>query len=225
MRLKPMGEWKLSKRLFGPWATQGGQVPVAICEEPREKSDSLGHTPFMYAILCRNTKEAKALFEAGTNIEARDYLHHTPLMLAVEKDEVEIVELLLAAGADKEAKNYLGRTALMLAVVYGANRSLEALLKAGADKEATRECGETILMAAATYDNAYAAKRLVEGGVDVWREFSPGQRAREIAVGRGHFVIVGYLEDAMGLKRTPWPSSMYHSVGGPTLILPHPRPL
>ena len=92
---------------------------------------------------------ARALLDAGADIEAKDDQGHTPLMFA---RNLEVVEFLLSSGAKVHARNIFQETALHVWAYLGWNvRSLHAMEMAGADVNAKDEKGMTPLMVLMAY--------------------------------------------------------------------------
>lgn len=90
-------------------------------------------TPLHWAAWMANTDAAKALLNAGADIEAHDSGHHTPLIYAAMSGGAPTVDLLLGEGADVGAINTQGGTALRHAAGLADEQTLEMLLEAGAD--------------------------------------------------------------------------------------------
>ena len=71
-----------------------------------------GSSPLITAIVLGKTEIAKALMEAGADLNYQNYQGSTPLISAAFFCRSEIVEVLLDKGADKTLRNNYGHTAL-----------------------------------------------------------------------------------------------------------------
>ena len=77
-----------------------------------------GMTPLLYAARDGRVEAAKALVEAGANIELADSNGIRPLLMALLNNQLPIAELLLERGADPNADDFWGRSPLFAAVDY-----------------------------------------------------------------------------------------------------------
>ena len=77
-----------------------------------ERDPTLGSSPLITAAVFGKTEVAKALMEAGADINLQNNDGSTPLHTAAFLCRVEIVEALLENGADKNIRNNFGSTAL-----------------------------------------------------------------------------------------------------------------
>ena len=73
---------------------------------------------------------ARALLDAGVEVNTRNFNGDTPLLLAAGRGRVEAARLLLARGADPALAERDGWTALALAELKGHEELVE-LLKSG----------------------------------------------------------------------------------------------
>jgi len=71
-----------------------------------------GSSPLITAIVLGKTEIAKALIDAGADLNCQNYQGSTPLISAAFFCHTEIVEALLENGADKSLRNNYGHTAL-----------------------------------------------------------------------------------------------------------------
>ena len=118
---------------------------------------------------------ARALLEAGGEVDTPEADGTTALHWAVRQDRAEIADLLLRAGADANAANRYGVTPLSLAGTNGNPEITALLLDAGANPNLATPEGETPLMTAARTGDADVLRLLLThgGGLDdseAWRQ-------------------------------------------------------
>lgn len=77
-----------------------------------ERDPSAGSSPLISAAVFGKTEVARALIEAGADVNLRNNEGSTALHTAAFLCRTEIVEMLLDNGADKNIKNNFGSTAL-----------------------------------------------------------------------------------------------------------------
>ena len=77
-----------------------------------ERDPTVGSSPLITAAVFGKTEVAKALIEAGADVNLQNNEGSTPLITAAFFCRIEIVEALLEKGADKSVKNNYGSTAL-----------------------------------------------------------------------------------------------------------------
>ena len=97
----------------------------------------------MLAALNGNTDTAKALLEAGADLEAKNNNGGTALMLAALNGNTDTAKALLEAGADLEAKNNNGGTALMSAAQQG-HTEIQAIPSVPIKRPQKRKSGRTL---------------------------------------------------------------------------------
>jgi uncharacterized protein len=116
-------------------------------------------TELHYAARDNDLHLARALVEAGADVNAQDSSGFAPLHFAASQWAVDVATLLLAAGAKVDPVNRLGNTPLWDAVFNSRGRGemIEALIAAGADPRHMNGAGQTPLGLAriiANYDVA-----------------------------------------------------------------------
>jgi ankyrin repeat protein len=122
-----------------------------------------GFTALHYAAHLGYLRAARALVEAGADVNARSRngLAVTPLQSALPR--AEVVRFLLERGADARTAQENGSTALHAAAASGAVEAVELLLAAGADPRARQASdGKTPLDLATERGHAAVAKLLRE---------------------------------------------------------------
>ena len=140
---------------------------------------------------------ARALVEAGNDVDAPGPDGTTALHWAVRQDRAGIAKLLLRAGADADAANRYGMTPLSLAGTNGNPETAALLLDAGADPNRATPEGETPLMTAARTGNPEVLRLLLTHGARVdeseaWR----GQTALMWAAAEGNAEAARVLIEA-----------------------------
>ena len=140
---------------------------------------------------------ARALIEAGADVNARQGDGASALHWASHRDNLAIARLLLEAGADPNAVNDLDATPLWLAAENGSAPMTELLLDAGADPNLTLAMGETPLMIAARSGAAETVALLLDAGADPnAAERERHQTALMWAAAQGHADVTRLLLDA-----------------------------
>ncbi len=111
----------------GPYVLELLQAGADASFQPPET----GYTTLMAANEL-TPKNARALLEAGAEVNRTNHAGQTALMFAVERWSPEVVQLLLEAGAKLDVTNQEGRTPLDLAVWEGREDLAETLRALGA---------------------------------------------------------------------------------------------
>ncbi len=84
---------------------------IAAGSDLNEKEPAVGSTPLITAAVFGKTEVARALIEAGADVNLKNNEGSTALHSAAFLCRMEIVEMLLANGADKSLLNNYGSTA------------------------------------------------------------------------------------------------------------------
>jgi len=85
---------------------------IAAGSDLNEKEPAVGSSPLISAAVFGKTEVARALIEAGADVNLQNNEGSTALHSAAFLCRMEIVEMLLENGADKELLNNYGSTAL-----------------------------------------------------------------------------------------------------------------
>jgi ankyrin repeat protein len=93
-----------------------------------------GETALVQALRSDNFEIARALIDAGANVNLRKDGQWTPLMVAVSKDRSDLVALMIEQGAELNAASDDQQTALKIAQSNGLTAMAGLLIKAGAKK-------------------------------------------------------------------------------------------
>ena len=108
-----------------------------------------GMTPLLYAARDGRVAAAKALVEAGADLELAEANGIRPLLMALLNDQLPIAQLLLERGADPNADDFWGRSPLFAAVDYRNldmnNRDQDSPTTNGVDREPLLEMIELLL--------------------------------------------------------------------------------
>ena len=158
---------------------------------------SLGKTPLMQAAGDGDIAKARALLEAGAEVDARNANEGTALMYAVSAGDTAMVQLLLATGANPNARARIGWTPMLVAAAKGRHTVVPILLEAGADPAETDAYGWTPLMRAVSSGYLRAVDAILASGrADLQAREESGATALHIAAGRGYAPIVRRLLEA-----------------------------
>jgi hypothetical protein len=120
-----------------------------------------------WATMNNHTEFAKALIDAGSDLNAENSNRQTPLHWAATRNHPELAKMLIEAGADVNAKDFAKRTPLHLAAMEGHTELAKGLIDAGADVNAKDSAKWTPLHRAAFWDYTELAKGLIDAGADV----------------------------------------------------------
>lgn len=112
-------------------------------------------------------EEARALIDAGADVNFMVEGDGTPLIVAARKGKVELVRRLIEAGADVNRAAPGDGNPLIAAADRGDMTIIEMLVRAGADVNAHVPSDETPLINAARENRLEAARYLIAQGADV----------------------------------------------------------
>jgi ankyrin len=130
-----------------------GIVRSGVPAEGEQGPATGGMTPLLFAARDGAPDAARALIDAGANVNVADPNEMTPLMMAITNGQIRVAQLLVDRGADVRAADWYGRTPLWAAVEIrnldlrsgatengvdrdGALRLIESLLAKGVDLDA-----------------------------------------------------------------------------------------
>lgn len=185
--LKTYWSSKFSKRplsSFGPMhvASYFGIVPLAerlLCKQKwinradpfnsLKMKDSLGRTPFLWAVRGGHEAVVHLLLERGGDdiIKPKCERGASAIHHAVDGGSVTMIQLLLEKGVDVQAKDKYGRAALHYAVRDENKTAIQLLLNEGADINAKERNGCTPLHLAARWGKEAAVHLLLDNGADI----------------------------------------------------------
>ncbi|QMV71657.1 ankyrin repeat domain-containing protein [Comamonas piscis] len=110
--------------------------------------DAQGRTPLLVATQSNQVAAAKALIEAGADVNAKDNIEDSPYLYAGARGHQEILQMALSHGADLRSTNRYGGTALIPAAERGHVETVRTLINAGVDVNHVNRLGWTALMEA-----------------------------------------------------------------------------
>ena len=110
--------------------------------------DAQGRTPLLVATQSDQVAAAKALIDAGADVNAKDHIEDSPYLYAGARGHQEILQMTLAHGADLRSTNRYGGTALIPAAERGHVDTVRTLINAGVDVNHVNRLGWTALMEA-----------------------------------------------------------------------------
>lgn len=142
---------------------------------------------------------ARALVEAGANLEGGDAFGNVPLMVAALNNRAEVIRFLLQRGASIEGNRSDGLTPLKTAATLGKNEALRALIAAGADVNTQKGGSLSPLMAAALMGNVETVRALIANGASVNARLATNETALFYGAkytGTGNLEIVKMLVEA-----------------------------
>ena len=158
----------------------------------------LFHRPLVlnFAAGCGLDLCARALLEAGSDLNLVTKKGNTALILAAHHGHDRCARALLEAGSDPNKANLAGGTALMFASNHGHDLCVRALLEAGSDPHMVNNAGGTALISAAQGGYDLCTRALLEAGSDPNKANLAGWTALMLAALNGHEQVGGALLDA-----------------------------
>ncbi len=140
-------------------------------------------------------EQARALVEAGADLDTQGDNGETPLTLAVLGGYVSVASLLIDRGADIQARNRGGFTPLHAAAYVNAVEIAEQLLGRGADvNDQMNKAGVTPLSVASEEGHVGVAKVLINHGADFEAGERNGYTPLTRALWRGQEDVVSLLQ-------------------------------
>lgn len=161
-------------------------------EDKYDLQDAQGAS-LVYALLDRRYNHARALIDAGADVNYGLRGDGTPLIVAVRRDNRDMMELLLEKGADPDGYVSGDGTALVVAAQRGNIDAARYLIDAGADVNKAAPGDGNPLIMAARRGNLDMVKLFVQSGADV-NGFVLGDETPLIGAARqGELAIAEYL--------------------------------
>jgi len=180
-------------------AAEGGHANVATellarGADPNWRSSRNGQTALFVSCIRGHDAVARALLDAGANVDVLDKEGRTALLfLASEKTEKlksGALKMLLEKDADIETRDAIGRTPLLWAATNGNVRLVAALLSGElgkrADISAANNRGRNALHLAAEANHEAMVKLLLDCGADARASSDGGWTALHNAAQSGH---------------------------------------
>ena len=165
--------------------------------------DRDGRTALTAASFGNHVEVARALIEAGADVNAKDDTVQSPYLIATSEvgDDPRLLELTLDHGAKVDDKDSYNGTGLIRAAERGFPRIVRRLLEAGIDRDHVNRLGwtalhEAIVLGEGGREHVATVRALIEGGVDVNIPDGDGVRPLALAEQRGHEEIADLLRGA-----------------------------
>lgn len=151
------GDIELVKRILEEDPSALSQLDDSRFREP----------PLLVAAAVGNVEIARALLEAGADIDAGDSDNSTALGVAALRRQGEMVAFLIESGANVNHRDRKADCPLSFAVFGGDEAIIQQLLDAGADLYFRNPNGETLLHIACSRNVRGLVEHLLESGADV----------------------------------------------------------
>jgi uncharacterized protein len=160
--------------------------------------DGRGRTALLAATHGNHVPVARALIEAGADVNAKDDMQDSPFLYAGAEGRIEILTMTLPT-ADLKSTNRYGGTALIPAAHHGHTEAVRILLATPIDKDHVNRLGWTALLEAVILGDGGAVhaeivRLLVEAGANVNIADREGVASLQHAKRRGYAGMVRILE-------------------------------
>ncbi|KAL0934084.1 NACHT and ankyrin domain-containing protein [Colletotrichum truncatum] len=156
-------------------------------------AESEGRTPLSWASQEGRLGIAKALVEAGAEINEVDPKGHTPLRRASIKGHEAVASFLVGKGADMDSRDDREHTALSWAIREGKEAVMRFLIEKGADINTRDKDGYTSLSWASKNGKLVIVKHLIRNGADINTQDMYGNTALSWAVRQGKQAVAKLL--------------------------------
>lgn len=138
---------------------------------PLDRKDGQGQTALLLAVAGGHTRVAKALIEAGADINAVAANMDTPWLLAGASGHAEILKLMIGRGPNLALRNRFGGNALIPACERGHVEAAGVLLTTKIDVDHVNNLGWTCLLEIVVLGNGSArhvqvTRLVLEAGAD-----------------------------------------------------------
>jgi uncharacterized protein len=151
-----------------------------------DSRNRLGETALVVALKRERPDIARALIEAGADVNLAALNGVTPLMAAAFGGHVDIAKLLLDRGARVDALDRLRKNAMTYAAGEGRTNVVALLLSRGVDPNAVYANDLTALMWAAGFGRAATVKALLDAGARADLRDDRGKSALDMAREQNH---------------------------------------
>lgn len=158
-------------------------------------------TPLIQATKKNLPLIARALIDAGADVNAKDGIQDSAFLYAGAEGLDEILRMTIEAGADVKSTNRYGGTALIPASEHGHVSTVKILIAAGVPVDHVNKLGwtamhEAIILNDGGPDQVETVRLLLEAGADPDITENEGRTARELAVEKGYDEIVAVIDAA-----------------------------
>jgi ankyrin repeat protein len=124
-------------------------------------------TPLHLAVGADDLRAARALLDAGADVNLANGREQTPLRYAVSDGSVEMVKFLLSRGAKPQLHDEIGITPFTLAAHHGRIELIAEFIAAGVRLEDRDRSGYTMLSAAVQGSQLETVRHLIRRGANV----------------------------------------------------------